>query len=61
MLGNRSDDPHAETKALYDYGRLHQVQCELQQACQRRLPALAILTCLGERLYAERGEEAEDG
>lgn len=50
--------PYAEAKALHGYGQLHQAQSESEQARERYEQALAICARLGERLYAERIEQA---
>ncbi|MGO8946255.1 MAG: ATP-binding protein [Ktedonobacterales bacterium] len=53
--------PYAEAKALCVYGDLH-AACGLpEQACEKYAAALAILSRLGERLYAERVEWALAG
>ncbi len=50
--------PYAEAKALYVYGLLHTAKGEPEPARARLKAALAICGWLGERLYAERIEEA---
>ncbi len=50
--------PYAEAKALYVYGLLHATRGEQRQARARLEEALALLARLGERMYAERAEQA---
>lgn len=50
--------PYAEAKALYAYGQIHAAQREPERAREQLEAALAILTRLGERLYAEHVERA---
>jgi hypothetical protein len=53
--------PYAEAKALFAYGQLRIQQCEPQQANECFEAALAICSRLGERLYAQRIEQALAG
>jgi tetratricopeptide (TPR) repeat protein len=50
--------PYSEAKALYEYGQLHIQHGEPQRAGDRFEAALAICAQLGERLYADRIEQA---
>jgi hypothetical protein len=52
--------PYAEARALYVYGQLHASKREPEQARVYYEQALTILNHLGERLYAERIEQALD-
>jgi tetratricopeptide (TPR) repeat protein len=49
--------PYARAKTLYISGRLYQAKGEPEQAHERLEAALAILSKLGERLYASRIEQ----
>jgi tetratricopeptide (TPR) repeat protein/transcriptional regulator with XRE-family HTH domain len=53
--------PYAEAKTLYVYGLMHLARGELVPARERLEAARAICAPLGERLYAERVEEALAG
>jgi tetratricopeptide (TPR) repeat protein len=50
--------PYAEAKALYVSGQFHAARGEPERACAHFEEALAILSRLGERLYAEHIERA---
>ena len=50
--------PYAEAKTLYVYGDLHAAQGNVERGRDHYEAALAILGRLGERLYAERVEQA---
>jgi tetratricopeptide (TPR) repeat protein len=50
--------PYAEAKGLYVYGLLHIARGEPEAARERLEAALAICARLGERLYAQRIEQA---
>jgi tetratricopeptide (TPR) repeat protein len=57
-LCRATGSPYAEAKTLYIYGLLHLKQGESALAHQRLEEALAIMNRLGERLYAQRVEQA---
>jgi eukaryotic-like serine/threonine-protein kinase len=57
-LTQRMHFPYMEAKTLYVYGLLEWRQAEQGQAVGRLEAALAILSRLGERLYAEQAERA---
>lgn len=50
--------PYSHARVLHDYGMLHLAQCNVEQAREHLEAARAILTRLGERLYAGRVERA---
>ena len=50
--------PYAEAKTLYWFGMLYTWKGEPPSAHERLEAALAVLSELGERLYAERAEQA---
>jgi hypothetical protein len=50
--------PYAEAKALSVYGQLYAARGEPERAREQYQAARAILSRLGERLYAERIERA---
>lgn len=53
--------PYMEAKSLWVSGQLHEARGESRRAREDYTAALAILTRLGERLYAERIERALTG